>query len=35
MDLFYDNGIYYLKNNIVLFEQASSSYIYYRKYTNW
>lgn len=35
MDLFYDNGIYYLKNNIVLFEQASISYMHYRKYTNW
>lgn len=35
MDLFYHCGIYYLKNDIVLFEQASSPYIHYRKYTNW
>ena len=35
MDLFYHCAIYYLKDDRVLFEQASTPYIHYRKYTNW
>lgn len=35
MDLYFTWGIYYYKDDILLFDQASMSYMHYRKYTNW
>ena len=35
MDLYFTFGSYYYKDNILLFDQASMSYMHYRKYTNW